>query len=171
MIPAPFEAPMALLGLTGNCGPMSVWMVLRLFRKSVSATRVIRACRHTERVGCYGIALALALHKFGLQVTFHTDPDPDIQPLEARCYHWARRRGIPIEPALTLMEMRARVRHQTAIVSLADREGNGHFSPLVGYRRGKLLLPYTNEEWLTVEEFERRWSGPGYPRQCLLVSA
>ncbi len=169
-MPSPSEAPVSLLGLPGNCGPMSVWLVLRQFGKRVPANRIIRACKYTERTGCYGIALALALHQFGLGVSFHTDPDADIQPLEARCYKWAQRRGIPIGPAVGLEELRCLVRRGPAIVSLAGTEGEGHFSPLVGFRRGKALLPYTDEGSLPIVEFERRWCGPGDPRQCLLVS-
>src|SRR5690349_3019863 len=133
VMPAPGEAPMALYGLTGNCGPMSVWQMLRRFGKRVGVARIVRACRHTERDGCYTIALALALHEFGLRVAFHTDPDPDIEPREALCYATARRLGIPIGPALELAELRRLVRRRPAIVYLAGTNGGGHFSPLVGF--------------------------------------
>jgi hypothetical protein len=171
MMPSRWEAPLSLLGLPGNCGPMSLWLVLRHFGKRVGVARMIRACRHTQRTGCFGIALALALHQFGLRVRFHTDPDPNIQPLEARCYAWAERRGIPVEPALELEELRCLVRRGPAIVYLAGTEGEAHFSRLVGFRRGQALLPNTDEGRLSVPEFERRWHASGYPRQCMLVSA
>jgi hypothetical protein len=150
---------------------MSVWLVLRQLGKRVGASRIIRACRHTERDGCYGIGLALALHEFGLWVTFHTDPDPAIEPREAQCYTRARRVGIPIEPAVGLDELRRLVRRRPAIVYLTGSGGFGHFSPLVGFLRGRVVLQYTDDAILPIEEFEQRWSGPGYPRQCILVSA
>ena len=171
MMPAPGEAPKALYWLPGNCGPMSVWQVLRRFGKRVGAARIVRACRHTEADGCYGIGLALALHEFGLRVAFHTGPDPAIEPREAECYEVARRVGLPVGPALELAELRRLVRRRTAIVYLAGTDGGGHFSPLVGFRRGRAMLPYTEDIGLPVAEFEARWSGPGYPRQCMLVSA
>lgn len=169
MMPAPGEAPKALYALPGNCGPMSVWQVLRRFGRRVGAGRIVRACRH-ERDGCHTIALALALREFGLRVAFHTDPDPAIEPREAECYDEARRLGIPISPALELAELRRLVRRRPAIVFLAGTDG-GHFSPLVGFRRGRAVLPYTEDMGLPVAEFEARWSGPGYPRQCMLVGA
>lgn len=171
LMPAPGEAPMALYWLPSNCGPMSVWLVLRRFGKRVGAARIIKACRHSESSGCYTIALALALHEFGLRVTFHTDPDPDIEPMEARCYGWARRRGIPIEPAMELAELRGQVRRRPAIVYLAGTDGGGHFSPLIGFRRGHAVLPYTENFRLSLDAFEQRWAAPGYPRQCMLISA
>ena len=171
MFPHLAEAPAALFRLPGHCGPMSVWLVLRHFKKRVGAARIIRACRHTDRRGCYSIALALALHEFGLRVAFHTDPDPEIEPLEARCYQRARGCGIPIEPALGVPELRQAIRGRLAIVYLAGRGGAGHFSPLVEFRRGQAVLPSTDRGRMSVEAFERCWSGPGFPRQCMLVEA
>lgn len=170
MIPPLGEAPMFLHALPANCGPMSVWQVLRRFGRRVGVARIVRACRHTQRDGCYGIALALALHEFGLRVAFHTDPDPAIEPREAECYATARRLGIPISPALELTELRRLVRRRPVIVYLAGTDGSGHFSPLIGFRRGRAILPYTENTELPVDEFASRWSGPGYPRQCMLVS-
>lgn len=165
------KAPTALSRLPGHCGPMSVWLILRYFRKRVGAARIIRACRHTERHGCYSIGLALALDEFGLRVAFHTDTDLEIEPLEARCYQRARRRGIPIGPPLCLSELQQAVRGHLAIVYLAGRGGEGHFSPLVEFRRGQAVLPYTDRGRLPVKTFERCWSGPGFPRQCVLIKA
>jgi hypothetical protein len=56
-----------------------------------------------------------------------------------------------------------------AIVYLAGTDGGGHFSPLVGFRRGRVVLPYTEDAGLPVDVFEARWPGPGNPRQCMLV--
>jgi hypothetical protein len=149
---------------------MSVWQVLRRFGKRVGVARIVRACRHTKADGCYGIALALALHEFGLRVTFYTDPDASIEPREAEYYGSARRLGIPVGPALGLPELRRLVRRRPAIVYLAGTDGTGHFSPLIGFRRRRVLLTYTEDTSLTVGLFEARWSGPGYPRQCMIVS-
>jgi hypothetical protein len=150
---------------------MSVWLMLRRFGKRVGVARIVRACHHTERDGCYGIALALALHEFGLRVAFHTDPDPTIEPREARCYERARRLGIPIEPAVGLTDLRRLIRWRPAIVYFAGTDGGAHFSPLVGFRRRRAVLPYTEDAELPVGVFESRWSGPSYPRLCMLVSA
>lgn len=167
--PDAVHAPSLLRKLPGNCGPISAWMILQLSGKRIGANRIIHACRHTKKVGCYTIALALALREFGLSITFHTDPDPDIQPLEARCYRLAYRLRLSVEPAIELNELSDRVQRQPAIVYFSSAEGRGHFSPLTGYRRGALLLPNSDEGQLSLIEFERRWSAPGYPRQCILV--
>ena len=135
MMPAWGMASMALSTLPGNCGPMSVWFLLRQHGKRVSAARIIRACRHTKLNGCYTITLALALHEFGLPVSFHTDPDPAIEPQEARCYERAQRCGMPVKPAVSLSMLLRLTRLRPAIVYYAGL-GGGHFSPLVGFRWG-----------------------------------
>ena len=150
---------------------MSVWFILRHFNMRIGWKRIVKATRHTKRNGCYTIALALALHEFGLDVEFHTDPDQDIQPLEDRCYEWAKKRGVVIEPALDLNELRLAVKHSPAIVYLAGSNGEGHCSPLIGFYRGNALLPYVEDGKLPLDIFEQRWSGPGYPRQTILIES
>jgi hypothetical protein len=169
MMPSVSDVPISLLALDSNCGPVSVWMVLRSFGKRVSANRIIRACRHSKKCGSFGIALALAMQEFGLSVRYHTEPDPDIQPLESSCYKLARRRGIQVNGAIDVTALRLAVKRGPVIVYMPATDGEPHFSPLVGFRRGKALLAYTNDKRLPIDEFDRRWSSPGYCRQCILT--
>jgi hypothetical protein len=169
---SPWEAPVNLLRLAGNCGPISMWIVLRHFRKRPAVSRIIRECRHTSKVGCFTVGLAVALAKFGMKVSFHSDHDPDVQPLERQLYRQAGKLGVSVQPAIGLEQVVRQIKHgRAAIVSFEIEEGVGHFSPLVGIRRNRVLLPNTTEEVMDVKEFTRRWSKPGYLRQCVLASS
>lgn len=150
---------------------MSVWLLLRYFRRKTSAERVIRLCRHTKLHGTFTVALAVALHEHRLAVSFHTDVDPHPKPLERKLYNAAKKRGIAPGEALGIEQLLDRVRAgETAIVGFETDEGNGHFTPLIGVKRRWLILPYTDRGGMSISQFEKRWSAPGICRQCVLVS-
>jgi len=169
--PGYYEAPRALFALDGNCGPMSVWLLLRHFRKRTSSEQIIRLCRYTKRHGTFTIALALALREHGLRVNFHTEEDPAPMPIERRLYKTAERSGVVVGNALQVNELLNRIRSgEVAIVCFNTDAGDGHFSPLIGVKRRQLVLPYTDQGRMDVEEFERRWTAPGICRQCVFAA-
>jgi hypothetical protein len=169
--PGYYEAPRALFALDGNCGPMSVWLLLRHFHKRTSFQQITQFCRYTQRHGTFTIALALALREHGLSVSFHTEEDPDPMPIERRLYKTAERSGVVIGKALQVKELLDRIRSgEVAIVCFETDAGEGHFSPLIGVKRRKLVLPYTDQGKMDIEEFERRWTAPGICRQCVFAT-
>jgi hypothetical protein len=169
--PGYYEAPSALLALDGNCGPMSVWLLLRHFRRRTSSERIIRLCRYTKRHGTFTIALAIALREYGLRVDFHTEEDPAPLPFERRLYKKAERSGVVVRDALPVNELLHRIRcGEVAIVYFETDVGNGHFTPLIGVKRRQLVLPYAEHGGMDVEEFEWRWSAPGICRQCVFAA-
>jgi hypothetical protein len=168
--PGYYEAPLALFALEGNCGLMSVWLLLRHFHRRTSSERIIRLCRYSRRQGTFTIGLAIALREHGLRVTFHTDKDPAPMPIERRLYKTASKLGIVVEDALKVSEILDRVRcGEVAIVSFDTDDGDGHFSPLIGAKGRRLVLPYTENGIMDVEEFESRWTAPAICRQCILA--
>ena len=169
--PGYYEAPAALFALDGNCGPMSVWLLLRYFRKRTSSERIIRFCRYTKRHGTFTIALAVALREHGLKVNFRTEEDSAPMPVERRLYRTAEKLGVVMGKALQVDELLHRIRHgEIAIVCFNTDAGDGHFSPLIGVKRRHLVLPYTDRGEMDVDEFERRWAAPGICRQCVFAS-
>lgn len=164
------DAPRAFFALDGNCGPVSVWMLLRHFRRRTSSERIIRLCRYTKRHGTFTIALAIALREHGLRVHFHTEVDPAPMPIERRLYKTAEKSGVMMGEALRVDQLLARIRRgEVAIVCCDTDTGDGHFSPLLGVEQDRLILPYTDQGGMDVEEFERRWTAPGICRQCVFA--
>lgn len=99
-------------------------------------------------------------------VNFHTEDDPAPMPIERRLYKTAERSGVVMGEALQVDELLHRIREgEVAIVSFDTVAQVGHFSPLIGVRRRRLILPYTDKGEMDVEEFERRWTAPGICRQ------
>ena len=169
--PDPSDAPAALLRLEGNCGPVSAWMALKHLRKRVAAERVVRACRHSAGYGTFTVALAVGLRELGLEVEFFSEPDPDRQPAEVRCYARAEQTGVPVNAAIDLPDLLARVddRHVAIVFYDADAE-TGHFSPLAGCEDERLVLPNDPAGGMEADRFEALWRAPGILRQCVLVS-
>ena len=168
--PSYADAPSSLLAADGHCGLLTAWTVLRYFGKRVSATKVIKACRYTRRYGVFTIGLATALAEHGLSVQFHTQRDPQPTPLERRLYRRAHQLGISICPAMTLTRLAATVKcGSIPVVFWNTPDDVGHFSPLLGVRRGRVLLPNTMSGSTSVAEFEYGWRQPGIMKQAIVV--
>lgn len=169
--PGYLDAPTSLLALEGNCGPISVWLVLRHLRMRTSSERIIRLCRYSRRHGTFTIALAVALREHGLKVDFHSEEDPFPMPIERQMYKIAQKSGIVLGNPLPVDELLGRIRGgEVAIVYFKTDNANGHFSPLIGIAGRRLVLPYTDMGAMDVEEFEERWTAPGFCRQCIFAT-
>jgi len=169
-IPNWCEAPEELFAVDGHCGLLATWLALAAHGKTISVPELINACRHTKRHGVFTVSLATALTQWGLTVSFHTDPDLEIGGFERKCYARARRSGVLPQPALTLEQLlNERRRGRLPIVLFNTDSDEAHFSPLLGKRRGKLLLPLSQHGNMSDQEFLMRWSAPGILRQCVTI--
>lgn len=165
------QAPPALLALDGHCGLLAAWQVLRHFSRRVPASRIVPACGYTKRYGVFTIGLAAGLADLGLDVAFHSEPDPRVRAPERSCYSRARALGIPIEGALSLDQLLlTRRRRAVPIVFYDTPSGEGHFSPLIGERHGRLQLPLDDDRTVRRDDFLRRWVGPDVLRQAIIVT-
>ena len=166
------DAPRALRTMDGHCGLLAAWTVATHFHKRVSSATLIRQCGHTRRHGVFTIGLACALADIGLAVDFHTDPDPDPKPLERHLYPGAVRRGVQVLPAASVSMLLTTIGDGCIpIVSYDTAEGVGHFSPLLGVERGRLLLPHSAQGIMSRRAFEHAWRAPGICRQSIVVRA
>ena len=60
----------------------------------------------------------------------------------------------PIKPTISLKALLAEICNDTiAIVSFDTKEGFGHFSPLIGVRDNSLVLPLTDDQFMTKRSF------------------
>lgn len=146
-LPNWWEAPSGLLETDGHCGLLATWIVLRHFRKRVSVGSVREGCQLTKGHGIFTVGLATCLKMHGLQVSFHTDPDPQIGSFEKHCYGRAASLGIHPHPALELSALSITLRRGCIPIILFNSESDvGHFSPSVGIRSGSVILPLADEE-------------------------
>jgi len=168
--PSYADAPGRLLAADGHCGLLAAWTVLRHFGKTPSSARLIRACRYSRRHGIFTIGLATGLARHGLSVQFYSQRDPRPAPLERSLYRLARRLGIAIRPATTLTRLIKTIdQGGIPVVFWNTQDDVGHFSPLLGIRRGHVVLPNTSTGSLSVAEFQRGWRHPGILRQAIVA--
>jgi hypothetical protein len=157
--------------MDGHCGLLAAWMVLRHFKKRVSASDLKEACRYTKRHGVFTIGLAAGLKSYGLRVSFYTDPDFQIGGFERRCYAHAARMGLCPQPALELSAILEAQRAGAVPIVLFNSESNvGHFSPLLGVHKRVLNLPLAEGERMRMARFLERWSEPDILRQCVIAA-
>lgn len=108
--------------------------------------------------------MADTLQHFGFDVRFYSDPDPAPNELELDAY-----RRVSAAPAVPLSKLVSEVRDgASVIVSYLAPGGEGHFSPLIGAKANKLLLPYSIEGKMLRSEFCNRWRDKGILRQAIV---
>jgi hypothetical protein len=164
------EAPAALLATDGHCGLLAAWTVLRHFGKRPSAARLTKECGYTRRHGVFTIGLAAALAEYGLGVEFYSRRDSRREPIEKLLYKRARTLGVGIGPAISLQQLLGAIDNgHIPIVFYDTRDKVGHFSPLLGVHRGRLLLPNTLKGSVSVADFERGWRQPGILQQAIVA--
>lgn len=165
-----YDAPTSLLLLGGNCGLITTWSVCKYFHKRVSSSEIVKLCRYSNRQGVYTITMAVALHKLGLTVSFHTDPDPAPRSIERQSYKAAESLGLSVLPAINLNALITEINVDKIAIVLYQEEEGAHFSPLLGIKKDRLILPYSNMAEMKRDDFTDRWDIPDICRQCILVS-
>lgn len=168
--PEEYDAPIQVLRLEGGCGVIAAWSVFKYFHRRVSSTQLIKACHYTKTHGVFTVAMAIAIQELGLSVSFYTDPDPSPKPIEKRCYKIAESRGLAIMPAIELDTVIERVDTEHIAIVLYKEKGGAHFSPLLGVKDNKLLLPYSSSDDVKKEKFIEAWNDPEICRQCIIAA-
>lgn len=92
--------PESLANLEANCGVYAIWMLFQHHGIQVDVDELIHATQYDDQEGTFTIALAIALKKFGFDVAFYTDEDPNIEEKERQMYDEACKLNISIQPAL-----------------------------------------------------------------------
>jgi hypothetical protein len=165
-----WDAPSRLLQLDGSCGLITAWGILKYFKKRTSSERLIESCRYTKKHGTFTIALAVALRERGLSVRYFSEPDPNPNAIEKRCYRIAEKVGVQINGAISLEALLAQIgANCIPVVSYNTAENNGHLTPLLGTENGKVILPYSDKGLMPKREFLSRWGEPEIFRQCVVA--
>ena len=129
----------------------------------------MRSLGYSPKWGVFTIGIAVALAEHGLDVSFHSDTDHEIQPLERRLYARARRLAIPIAPAARLSHVRREIARGSVPVVFYRAGEDGHFSPVAGIASRRILLPNDAAGALSIARFRRAWRQPGYPQQLVIA--
>lgn len=160
--------PESLANLEANSGVFAVWMVLKHYGVQVDVAELIKVCRY-EQDGTYTIALAVALKKFGFDVSFHSGKDPNISPSERMSYKEAKVLKISTGPALSYQDIQVAIQNgQMVIVYYDTLEGVGNQS-LVYSIDPKEICFFDSFEPMSAAVFENQRKAEGICRQAIII--
>jgi len=160
--------PQALANLEANCGVFAVWMVLRHHGVQINIDELIQVCRYDED-GTYTIALAVALKKFGFDVSFHSDKDPSISSSERMSYKEAKVLKIPMGPALSYQDIQAEIQNGKMVIVYYDTLAGVGNQSLVYSIDEKNICFFDSFEPMSASVFEKQRQVEGICRQAIVI--
>lgn len=160
--------PESLANLEANSGVFAVWMVLRHHGVQIDISELIQICRYDED-GTYTIALAVALKKFGFDVSFHSDKDPNISPSERMSYKEANVLKIPTGPALSYQDIQATIQNGKMAIAYYDTlESIGNQSLIYSIDQNEICF-FDSFEPMSAAVFEKQRQVEGICRQAIVI--
>ena len=161
--------PESLLNLEANCGVYALWMLFQHHGMQVEIDEIATACCHDPESGTFCIALAVALKKFGFNVAFYTDVDPNIDEQEQSIYQQAQNLNIPMSAALSYSDIQqAIVAGQMAIVSYDTLDDIANQS-LVYSMDDQEICFFDSFDPMPKSVFEQQRQAEGICRQVILI--
>lgn len=160
--------PQALANLEANCGVFAVWMVLQLHGVQININELIQVCRYDED-GTYTIALAVALKKFGFDVSFHSDEDPNISPSERMSYKEAKVLKISNGPALSYQDIQVEIQNGKMVIVYYDTLAGVGNQSLVYSIDEKNICFFDSFEPMATSVFEKQRQVEGICRQAIVI--
>lgn len=163
------DIPEQLQDLPANCGIYAIWMIFQHYGVDLEIDDLVELCKHNVEEGTSTISLAVALKQLGLQVSFYTDPDPELQPTEAWFYQRAKEMQIEIEPALEYSGILAAVGSGKFVIAYYDTlEGVGNHS-LIYSADAQEVCFFDSFDAMPVDVFEQQRQILGICRQVIVV--
>ncbi len=160
--------PESLANLEANSGVFAVWMVLKHYGVQVDVAELIKVCRY-EQDGTYTIALAVALKKFGFDVSFHSDKDPNISPSERMSYKEAKVLKIPTGSALSYQDIQVAIQNgQMVIVYYDTLDGVGNQSLVYSIDSNEICF-FDSFEPMSAAVFGNQRKAEGVCRQAIII--
>ncbi|MBK0062278.1 MULTISPECIES: cysteine peptidase family C39 domain-containing protein [unclassified Acinetobacter] len=164
------EIPESLLNLEANCGIFALWMLFQHHGIEIDIAELVQATQHDEENGTFTIALAVALKRFGFDVSFYTDPDPYIDPNERLIYQQTETLHIPIDAALSYSDIQNAIENgQMAIVSYDTLDGVGNQSLVYSIDEQEICF-FDSFDPMPVAVFEQQRNAEGICRQVILIN-
>ncbi|WP_180076777.1 cysteine peptidase family C39 domain-containing protein [Acinetobacter sp. YH12251] len=163
------EMPEELANLEANGGIFAVWMLLQHLGIDADIQQLIEVCAYEADHGTTTIGLAVGLKKFGFQVKFYTEHDPELQDSEKRSYAEADQLELPILPAIGYAQIQqAFEQNQFVIVYYDTLEGVGNHSLVYDIDETEISF-FDSFDAMPAEVFEQQRGAEGICRQVITV--
>ena len=163
------EMPEELSSLEANGGIYAVWMLLQHLGIDADIQQLIEVCGYEAGYGATTIGLAVGLKKFGFNVQFYTEHDPDLQDIEKLSYAEAAQLQLPVLPAIGYAEILQAFEQNKFVIAYYDTlEGVGNHSLVYDIDEAEISF-FDSFDTMSAEDFERQRQAEGICRQVITV--
>jgi len=161
--------PESLMNLEANGGIYAVWMLLQHLYIDADIEQLIEVCDYDAEYGTTTIGLAVGLKKFGFNVQFYTDKDPDIQEQEKLSYAEAEQLKLPILPAINYQQIQQAFEQNKFVIVYYDTlEEVGNHSLVYSIDEQEICF-FDSFEPMSASVFEQQRQAEGICRQVILI--
>ncbi|WP_353141553.1 cysteine peptidase family C39 domain-containing protein [Acinetobacter pragensis] len=163
------EMPEELANLEANGGIYAVWMLLQHLGIDADIQQLTEVCSYDAEHGATTIGLAVGLKKFGFNVQFYTDEDPDLQEQEKLSYAEAELLNLPVLPALAYPQIQQAFEQNKFVIVYYDTlEGVGNHSLVYDMDETEISF-FDSFDAMSAEVFEQQRQAEGICRQVITV--
>lgn len=164
-----FEIPDELANLDANGGIYAVWMMLQHLGIDAEIEQLIDVCAYDATFGTTTIGLAVGLKKFGFNVHFYTDEDPDLQEQEKLSYAEAEQLKLPVLAAINYQQIQQAFEQNKFIIVYYDTlEGVGNHSLVYSIDEQEICF-FDSFEAMPASVFEQQRKAEGICRQVIVL--
>ena len=165
------EIPEDLANLEANGGIYAVWMLLQHLGIDAEIQQLIDVCGHDVEYGSTTIGLAVGLKKFGFNVQFYTEEDPDMQEQEKLSYVQAKELNLPVLAAIEYSDIQKEFEQNKFVIAYYDTlEGLGNHSLVYDINESEICF-FDSFDAMSKEVFEEQRKVDGICRQVIIVDA
>lgn len=163
------QIPTTLANLEANGGIFAIWKLFQHYGIDLVIEDLLQLCRYHPEEGTYGIALAVGLKKLGLDVTFYTEDDPDLQSTELECYKEARSLNIAIEDVLSYAGICQAIQNGHFVIVYYDTvEGIGNHSLVYDANETEISF-FDSFDVMSAEVFKKQRQQEGICQQVIVI--
>lgn len=161
--------PESLMNLEANGGIYAVWMLLQHLYIDADIEQLIEVCGYDAENGTTTIGLAVGLKKFGFDVQFYTDEDPELQAQEKLSYAEAEQLKLPVLAAINYQQIQQAFEQNKFIIVYYDTlEGVGNHSLVYSIDEQEICF-FDSFDAMPASVFEQQQKAEGICRQVIII--
>jgi len=153
--------PESLMNLEANGGIYAVWMLLQHLYIDADIEQLIEVCGYDAENGTTTIGLAVGLKKFGFDVQFYTDEDPELQEQEKLSYAEAEQLKLPVLAAINYQQIQQAFEQNKFVIV--------YYDTLDGIGNETEICFFDSFDAMPASVFEQQQKAEGICRQVIII--
>lgn len=164
------QLPDELSNLEANCGIYAIWMIFHHYGVDLHIPDLVKLCKHNDEDGTFGIAIAVALLKLGLEIRFYSDEDLAQHSTEIEFYREAEVLGLTVQqPSCSYQDIQNAVENGNFVIVYYDTlVGVGNHSLVYAIDEHEISF-FDSFEPMSKAIFEQQRQVEGICRQVIIV--